>query len=161
MDTHIFGMAIRGGTIYYCTGNKVLKMLNLSDRSTSDVIKSGMSRVKYVATSGDRLYYTNWLTNSLTCCDLYGTTQWVFKDKRVLQNPLGISVDNDGNVYVIGYDSNNVVVFSPDGQRHRQLLSSRNGLKNPSVLDYDKSENRLLVVNKSRAAVLFDVTRRQ
>jgi hypothetical protein len=43
----------------------------------------------------------------------------------VLQLPYGISVDNDGNVYVVGYYTHNVVVISPDGQRHRQLLSSK------------------------------------
>ena len=31
------------------------------------------------------------------------------------------------------------VVISPDGQRHRQLLSSKDGLSYPFVLDYDRS----------------------
>jgi DNA-binding beta-propeller fold protein YncE len=66
--------------------------------------------------------------------------------------------DNDGNVYVVGFSSNNVVVISPDGQRHRQLLSSKDGLR---VLDYDRSTNSLLVVNESSTAFLFDVTGRQ
>jgi len=161
MDTHIYGMAIRGRTIYYCTGNKVLKMLNLSDRFVSDIIKSNMSKVIYVATSRDKLYYTNWLTDTVTCCDLYGTTQWEFKDTGVLKDPFGVSVDNDGNVYVVGNRSNNVVVISPDGQRYRQLLSSKDGLEEIRVLDYDKSTNSLLVVNESQSAFLFDVTRGQ
>jgi DNA-binding beta-propeller fold protein YncE len=46
--------------------------------------------------------------------------------------------------------SNNVVVISPDGQRHRQVLSAGDGLVNPRVLDYDKATNRLLVVNIGR-----------
>jgi hypothetical protein len=29
MDTYIYGMAVRGRTIYYCTGSKGIKMLNL------------------------------------------------------------------------------------------------------------------------------------
>jgi len=95
----------------------------------------------------------------VTCCDLHGTTQWEFNDKRVLHGPRGMSVDNDGNVYVVGCNSKNVVVFSLDGQRHKQLLSSKDGLSNPYVLDYDKSTNRLLVVNESGTAILFDVTR--
>jgi DNA-binding beta-propeller fold protein YncE len=66
---------------------------------------------------------------------------------RVLQHPCGISVDNDGNVFVVGYSSNNVVVISSDGQRHRQLLSNKDGLVNPTVLDYDRSTNNLLVEN--------------
>ena len=159
MDTNISGMAVRGRTIYYCTRYNGLKMLNLSDRSVSDIIRRDMYGVHYVATSGDKLYYTNTNTNTVTCCDLHGTTQWEFKDTRVLQGPHGISIDNDGNVYVVGYSTNNVVVISPDGQRHRQLLSSKDGLSCPRVLDYDKSTNGLLVVNQSSTAFLFDVTR--
>ena len=153
MDTAIYGMAVRGNAIYYCAENNGLKMINLSD-----IINSYMSGVYYVATSGDKLYYTDYNTHTVTCCDLHGKTQWEFKDNRVLQYPLGISVDNDGNVYVVGYNSNNVVVISPDGQRHRQLLSSMDGLKKPCVLEYDKSTNRLLVVNNNTTAFLFDVT---
>ena len=161
MDTLIFGMAIRGRTIYYCTLDKGIMMLNLSDKSVSDIINSNMTGVYYVATSGEKLYYSNCNSHTVTCCDLHGTTQWEFKDERVMQCPLGISVDNDGNVYVVGYNSNNVVVFSPDGQRHRQVLSGMDGIVNPTVLDYDKSTNKLLVVNSSINAFLFDVTVKQ
>jgi DNA polymerase III psi subunit len=49
----------------------------------------------------------------VTYCDLQGITQWEFKDECVLKGPYGISVDNDGNVYVAGRDSINVMVFSP------------------------------------------------
>jgi hypothetical protein len=161
MDTSICGMVVRGRTIYYCTRDKGLHMLNLSDKSVSDITKSKMSSISYVATYADKLYYTNCNTHTVTCCDLHGTTQWKFKDSRVLQGPAGISVDNDRNVYVVGYFSNNVVVISPDGQRHRQLLSPTDGLSAPNVLNYDQSTNRLLVVNQSSTAFLFDVTRGQ
>ena len=159
MDTAIYGMVVRGKTLYYCSGNKGLKRLNLSDKSVSDIITSNMSGVRYVATSGDKLYYANWHTHTVTCCDLHGTTQWEFKDTSVLKDSRGISVDNDGNVYVVGRNSNTVVVISPDGQRHRQVLSSGDCLVKPSALDYDKSTNRLLVVNESASAFLFEVTR--
>ena len=148
MDTNIYGMAVRGRTIYYCASGKGLKMLNLSDISVSDIISSSMPDASFVATSGDKLYYKNINTDTVTCCDLHGTTQWKFKDNRVLQCPYGISVDNDGNVYVVRYYSSNVVVISPDGQRHRDLLSSKDGLTQPTVLDYDRSTDRLLVVNQ-------------
>ena len=73
----------------------------------------------------------------MTCCNLHGTTQWEFTDVHSLHGSSGISVDNDGNVYVVGYSSNNVVVISSHGQRHRQLLSAHTGLVKPRVLDYD------------------------
>ena len=158
MDTYIYGMAVRGRTIYYCTGNTGLKMLNISDKSVSEIINSNMSNIFCMTTSGDKLYYTNCYTDTVTCCDLHGTTQWEFKDERVLDNPRGISVDNYGNVYVVGCSSNNVVIISPDGQRHRQVLSSGDGLVKPRALNYDKAANRVLVVNESESAFLFDVT---
>jgi DNA-binding beta-propeller fold protein YncE len=159
MDTIIYGMAIRGRTMYCCARSKGLKTLNLSDKSVSDI--RNMTHVIYVATLGDKLYYTNYNIHTVTCCDLQGTTQWEFKDERVLKCPLGISVDNDGNVYVAGHESINVVVISPDGQRHRQLLCSTDGLILPRVLDYEKSTNKLLVVNGGDIAFLFDVSRGQ
>jgi DNA-binding beta-propeller fold protein YncE len=97
----------------------------------------------------------------VTCCDLHGTTLWEFKDEHVLKWPLGISVDNYGNVYVAGRYSINVVVISPDGQRHRELLSNKDGLVNPMVLDYDRSTDMLLVVNQRGIAFLYDVSRGQ
>jgi len=139
-------------------------MLNLSNNSVGDIINTDMSDVDYVATSGDKLYYTNYYTHTVTCCkiqccDLHGKIQWEFNDECVLQYPYGVTVDNDGNVYVAGYNTNNVVVISPDGERHRQLLSDNDDLEDPTVLDYDRSTNRLLVVNQERTAFLFDVTR--
>jgi hypothetical protein len=53
------------------------------------------------------------------------------------------------------------VVISPDGQRHRQILSDEDGLEYPRVLDYDSYTNRLLVVNYAGTPFLFDVTREQ
>ena len=158
MDTYIYGMAVRGRTIYYCAGSKGIQMFNLNDKSISNVINSDMTFVHYVATYGYKLYYTNYDTHFVTCCDLHGTTQWKFKNERVLRGPLGVFVDNDGNVFVVGFYSENVVVISPDGQRHKQLLSSKDGLQSPRVLDYDKYTNRLLVVNNSGTAFLFDAT---
>jgi hypothetical protein len=74
IDTAIYGMAVRGRTLYHCTGYNGLKMLNLSDKSVSDIIKSDMTEVYCVATSGDKLYYTKVFLHNVTCCDLHGTT---------------------------------------------------------------------------------------
>jgi hypothetical protein len=46
------------------------------DKSVSDIINGDMSGVFYVATSGEKLYYTDNSTGTVTCCDLHGITQW-------------------------------------------------------------------------------------
>jgi hypothetical protein len=64
-------------------------------------------------------------------------------------------------LFVLCYKKAVDVVISPDGQHHRQLLSDKDGLFKPTILDYDRSTNRLLVLNQKRGAFLFYVTRRQ
>ncbi|CAG2226156.1 unnamed protein product [Mytilus edulis] len=93
--------------------------------------------------------------NTVTCIDFQGMIQWEFKEESVLKCPQGISVDNDGNVYVVGAKSNTVVVISHDGKRHRQLLSSKEGLSYPYALHYDQSTNSLLVANDQDHAFFF------
>jgi hypothetical protein len=48
MDTEVYGMAGRGRTKYCCALNKGLQMLNLSDKSVTDIIQSNMAIVYYI-----------------------------------------------------------------------------------------------------------------
>ena len=66
MDTEVYVMAGRGRTKSCCAFNKGLKMLNLSDKYVTDIIQSNMSVVYYLAISGDKLYYTNYFTHTVT-----------------------------------------------------------------------------------------------
>lgn len=170
MNSFLSGIVSRANTLICCTEDGGLRMVNLSDESKSSIITIPITLLSYVATAifvkpdfkrayvasfGDKLYYTNFFTHTVICCDLLGKAQWEFKNQNVLNCPLGISVDNDGNVYVVGYMSDNVVVISSDGQQHRELLSNKDCLYRPSVLHYDRSTNKLLVANQSGNAFLF------
>lgn len=50
----------------------------------------------------------------VTCCDLQGKPACTLKEEIVLPVPLGITVDNEGNVYVVDNNLGNVVVISPE-----------------------------------------------
>ncbi|CAC5397247.1 unnamed protein product [Mytilus coruscus] len=105
-----------------------------------------MSSHCYVATFRDNIYHTNNETNTVTCYNLQGKIQWTFHNKSVLKSPLGIDVDNDGNVYVVGFRSINVVVISPDGQRYREILTASDSLSSPNSLHFSRSNNQLVAV---------------
>ncbi|CAC5386099.1 unnamed protein product [Mytilus coruscus] len=152
------GLALKDKHLIYCGRGKGLKKISLSDDSVSTIITSKLSERSYVITFNDRIIFTDPSTNTVTCASMQGQVKWIFKDEIILKYPLGISVDNDGNVYVIGRDSCNVVVISPDGQRHRQILSAMEGLHEPSVLHYDLVTNKLLISNSMNKAFLFNVT---
>ncbi|CAG2226155.1 unnamed protein product [Mytilus edulis] len=136
-----------------------LRTINLSNKSTGTIGSRllGNSNYLYVTVITNNIIYTNDNLNTVTCCDFQGNTHWQFRGGDVLKSPHGISIDKEGNVYVAGTISNNVEVVSNDGKRHRQILSSTEGLKQPKVLHYDQSTNSLLVANRMDSAFVYDV----
>ncbi|CAG2246604.1 unnamed protein product [Mytilus edulis] len=110
------------GCLIFCAREKGMKKISLSDESITNVINNKLSTLAYVTTFGDKLFYTNYTDDSVTCCNYHGNILWKFCDTSVLKSPFGISVDHDGNVFVVGRLTHNVVVISPDGQRCRQLF---------------------------------------
>ncbi|XP_071123278.1 uncharacterized protein [Mytilus edulis] len=151
------GIAYSEDKLIYCAGEKGIQMINLNDESIVNITKTKMSSWSYVACFGEKIFYTDCNDGSVTCIDFQGNIQWVFENKMVLRNPFGISVDGDGNVYVVGSNRNNVIVISPNGQNIRQLLTSKNGLKSPIAIHVDRSNYKMLVANSGKQAFLYDL----
>ncbi|XP_052065859.1 uncharacterized protein LOC127705570 [Mytilus californianus] len=86
-----------------------------------------------------------------------GTVQLPFEKKSALKRPFGISVDNEGKVYVVGRLSTNVVVISADGQYHKEILTASDGPSHPLSLYYNRGTNQLLVANNNQRAMLFSL----
>ncbi|CAG2216634.1 unnamed protein product [Mytilus edulis] len=122
------GIAVTNNTLLYHIYNKSIRAMDLTDESIRDITTENMDTEINITISGHKLYYSSYKYHTVVCCDLQGTKQWTFKNENVLKFPVGISADNDGNVYVVGFESDNVVVISPDGQKHRELLTKRDGL---------------------------------
>lgn len=138
-------------------GNEIgIQMVNVQNETVHTVVVDKMpGGCCYVTTSEDNIYLTNGMSNTVTCYNLQGKTQWTFKNESVLKFPVGIFVDNSGNAFVIGNISNNVIAISPGGKQYRQLLSSEDGLSSPRSLHYDRTTNQLLVANLNRTAFVF------
>lgn len=66
-------------------------------------------------------FYTHANENRVSCCLYSGEPVWEFKNETVLKNPRGITVDNKGNVFVVGMDSGNILVISSDGKQYQQI----------------------------------------
>ena len=82
----------------------------------------------------DTINCTDSVTNTIYCYALTGQQIWTFKDHNVLREPRGIALDRNRNVYVAGYETNNVVVLSPEGKTCRQILTKSDGLDKPYSL---------------------------
>ncbi|CAC5388387.1 unnamed protein product [Mytilus coruscus] len=153
VDSYCYGIAVKD--IQLICSAAGIQLIDPYNNATNEIVCEQLPKYCYVAHFGDKMYHTNNKTESVICYEQQGTVQWTFKNKSVLKNPCGISVDNDGNVYVVGNTSNNVVVISPDGKQHKKLLTASDGLSKPYSLDFCRSTNRLLVANRGYKAMVL------
>ncbi|XP_021378662.1 E3 ubiquitin-protein ligase TRIM9-like [Mizuhopecten yessoensis] len=65
----------------------------------------------------------------------------------VLKEAFGVDVDGEGNVYVCGRESNNVVQMSEEGAHVRELLTSSDGVVSPRAMSV--CGNKFVVTNQS------------
>ncbi|CAC5382501.1 unnamed protein product [Mytilus coruscus] len=110
----------------------------------------------YLTVDGDRFFFCDAFT--LFCCDLNGNVKWEF-DKEDYQDIYGMATDSKGNVYLANADNDKIVVISPDGRHHEDILTGFDSLKSPISLDFDKKKNRMVVCTTgNNSAFIFDVT---
>ncbi|CAC5382502.1 unnamed protein product [Mytilus coruscus] len=109
----------------------------------------------YLTVDGDRFFFCDGFT--LFCCDLNGNVKWEF-DKEGYKDIYGMATDSKGNVYLANADSDRIVVISPDGRHHKDILTSFDSLESPISIDFDKNENRMVVrTTANESAFIFDV----
>ena len=91
-------------------------MMKLSDDKVTTLVKQReLPYNSYIATCGNKIYHTNCNTSTVTCYMLKGGKLWEYKDVSVLNDPRGVAVDNNSNVYVTSCSSHSVIVLEPDG----------------------------------------------
>ncbi|XP_063411427.1 uncharacterized protein LOC134694352 [Mytilus trossulus] len=152
-----WGITRGHNSLFVCVEERGIYKINTLDYTTSRVISCSLPSCPYVAVYKDKIYYTNYIDNSVVCCNSNGSRVWAFKDELVLKEPEGIAVDNNGNVYVVGETSSNVVLISSDGKHHKELLTEDDGLSSPSAIFLDGENKKLLVANTSLIAFVYNI----
>ena len=153
-----YGITYHNGVLLWCEVQRGIQMMKLSDdRITTLVKQSNMPSYSYITICREKIYQTNRNTNTVTCYTINGDKLWEYKVESVLNDPMGVTVDNNGNVYVTSCNSTSVVVIEPDGRQGRQILSSDDGLINPIGISFDKSKSCLLVTTLHGFSFLYRV----
>ena len=70
-----------------------------------------------------------------------------------LRFPLGVTVDNDGNLYIAGFGSNNVIQVAPDGTSVREILTIKNGIKSPEGINFSKHDLKFVMTHGDTISV--------
>lgn len=158
MKGNINGISYHDGTIYCCSEpHGIISVYIKDDLSNFNyLLPYRCGTYSYIAFHEDHLYYTKSET-SIECCDIEGNVVWSFVDTKILRQPRGIAVDKDGNIFVVGGTSENVIVISPNGINCREVLNSDSGLNNPRAISYDRENNRLLICNDIKKAFIYNI----
>ena len=145
------GITYHNGVLLWCEYERGIQMMQLSDDRVTTLVKQLTLSCSYITTCGDKIYQTNRDTNTVTCYTIKGNKLWKYKDVSVLNDPRGVTVDNNSNVYVTSCSFHKVVVIEPGGRQGRQLISSDDGLADPNGIYFNKSKNSLCVANLGKA----------
>lgn len=134
-------------------------MFRLSYINIPNTIVSLHSHDAYFATHGDNIFYTASDENKVSCLNRHrGEILWVFTNESVLETPGGITVDDKGNVFVVGTRFHNIIVISPDGKHYKQIKVFENEFLFPSPIFFDNIRKQILVSNENKIAHLYDVS---
>lgn len=152
-----WGMSYRDGNLFVVVYRKGIEVMSMEGQVIT-VIPVNVDHVFYISLHANKIYYTDWAENTVNCCDFNGSEIWCYGYDNVVSQQ-GIAADADGNVFVVGYRTNNVMVTSPDGRRYKILLKGESdGLNWPTGLFYDAQGDRLLICNETDGhAALYDI----
>ncbi|KAL3888257.1 hypothetical protein ACJMK2_000628 [Sinanodonta woodiana] len=114
----------------------------------SDQYDSSSSYLKYIAlnNSKTRVYVTVNDTNSILCFNMEGKRQYTYSPDN-LKSPIGVAVDRDDNIYVVGYHSHNIHQLSPEGNIIQVITTGVP--QNPRAISFDNSKDTFIITNYS------------
>jgi hypothetical protein len=106
---------------------------------------SSISSVLYIHHRDNNIYYTD--NNNVYCVKKDGSNVFTFSSPD-LKEIYGIDTDRQGNVYVVGWGSNNILRLSPDGQNSDIIMKKEDGISRPLTLCFSGDFKKLFVSNE-------------
>ncbi|XP_063409717.1 uncharacterized protein LOC134692981 [Mytilus trossulus] len=158
-ENRCYGITYSEGWLFYCVEGKGIFRVDPKDSSVKCIVKCDLPMLSYVSSFKDKLYYTHRDKSTVICCDIDGKINWTFENKSNLMKPGGLTVDNEGNIYIVSSHHNSVLVLSPDGQQSKTLISEHSEFNRPHTSKFDKDRNQMLIANEGNTAFLFDIYR--
>jgi sugar lactone lactonase YvrE len=102
-------------------------------------------RVYYIHHRDSNIYYID--NNNVYCIKKDGSDVFTFSSPD-LKRVNGIDTDRQGNTYVVGFGSNNILRLSPDGQNSDIIMKKEDGIIRPITLCFSRDFKKLFVSNE-------------
>ena len=117
-------------------------------------IKMPFENPYYLVVANDTIYLPKWKENKIVCLDTDGNQLFEMFNKD-LKAPLGITSDSDGNLYVLGFNSNNVFLFSKDGQTCKELIPASDKMSFPRAVNYNDMLGLLMITTETGEVYIY------
>ncbi|XP_062582591.1 uncharacterized protein LOC134244334 [Saccostrea cucullata] len=145
-----FGLAVHDGFLYAACFKSIDK-LNTDFKKIKTYPTSNGVRYVVVTSKGHIVYSTcNFMTNKVTALYDQGNEIWTYSSPG-LRRPYGLDKDSLDNIYVAGYDSNNVHVLTSGGT----LIKIIEDMKNPVFFRVDEKRNICFVCNSHKYISIY------
>jgi sugar lactone lactonase YvrE len=106
---------------------------------------SSISSVLYIHHRENNIYYTD--INNVYCIKKDGSNVFIFSSPD-LRGTHGIDTDRQGNAYVVGFGSNNILRLSADGQNSDIIIRKEDDIFNPCTICFSRDFKKLFVSNE-------------
>jgi hypothetical protein len=111
-------------------------------------IISSTCRVWYIHHRHNNVYYTDYY--KVYCIRKDGSSVFTVSSP----GSDGIDTDRQGNAYVVGRSSNNILRVSPDGQNSNIIVKEEDGINKPFTLCFSRDFKKLFVSNEDGKRVV-------
>ena len=152
-NLHCRGIAYHNEKIYVTGGGVVgeetgqLNIFNLEGKLLCKHYRDSegtyFSIPRSITVNTEGIYVTD-QQNGIICLDLEGKRKWVCNNSTC-KFPWGICFTPNGNLFVSGRGSNNIVIVKKDGEFLGELLNGNDGLSKPKAIGMDKRNNRIII----------------
>ena len=119
------------------------------------------SFVRKIATHGDLNYYLLYNERNdqlllrqngrLCCINLDGHVIYTYD----ISGQEGLAVDQQGHVYISGYDSDDIHRLSPDGTFRDIVLSKHDGVDGPWSITFNNDFTKLFIINRGESVLVY------
>ncbi|XP_063420856.1 uncharacterized protein LOC134706077 [Mytilus trossulus] len=112
-----------------------------------------------VSFANSHICYIDYQSSVLKCTNYNGQHIWEITLPKALNiSHMAITVDQNGNVYVLDSYGDKLYIVSSDGTRYKRLLQKSDELSNPKGIYFNTRKQQLLMITiPSNTAVLYDV----
>ena len=125
---------------------------HISSISSISSVCSSISNVVYIHHRDNNIYYTNY-DRHMYCRTKDGSNVFTFSSPD-LRGTNCVDTDSQGNVYVVGRMSNNILRLSPDGQNSDIIMKKEDGISYPRSLCFSRDFKKLFVSNEDGKRVV-------